>query len=92
MQDQHADLLEDVGQQYVVLRPESLFQETAERARGRLGVKGTHDADEGLGVLGGDSTEVRSRQARVCRAWHMEVSFIRVRVGLAADSIDKVLE
>ena len=52
VQRKHADLLEEMGQQHVVIRLQALLQEAPERRGHGLGVEHRHDAEEALGMLG----------------------------------------
>jgi hypothetical protein len=60
---QHADLLKQVRQKYVVVRLETLFQEASECWRSRLAVKHRHDPDERGRMLRRDATKVTGRRS-----------------------------
>src|SRR5437868_10508300 len=62
---EHADLLEQVAEEHVIVGLEVLLEQTAEGGAGWLAVKDLHDRDEGASMLGGDASEVGGRASHV---------------------------
>src|SRR2546423_14227725 len=65
VEGEHADLLEQVAEEHVIVGLEVLLEQTAEGGAGRLAVQDFHDRNEGASVLGRHASEVGGRVAHV---------------------------
>src|SRR5438045_6466298 len=65
VEGEHADLLEEVTEEHVIVGLEVLLEQTAEGGAGWLAVEDLHDRDEGASVLGRHASEVGGRASHV---------------------------